>query len=155
MTSSQVRFQDRSAECVFRIDHVAEANTSRLRQEEISLVLVPFVIADKPVDQLTIGNSRVVLHWPCRSDSHDESLVFEPWPCDGPVLDEVDLDGRRRRDLDSHTAQLAVALRGMTVAEIEIGVLVMYRKVDDGTGCDIWEVHISAPVVWLQRRHCL
>jgi len=55
-----------------------------LRQEEISLVLVPFVIADKPVDQLTIGNSRGVLHWPCRSDGHDESLVFEPWPSDAP-----------------------------------------------------------------------
>ena len=31
----------------------------------------------------------------------------------------------------------------------------MYREVDDCAGCNIREVHISAPVVRLQRRHSL
>ena len=77
-------------------------------------------------------NARRILHRACAADGHDELLVLQTRPGDLPILDQVDLDGGGGGDLDRDATELAVALGPVAIAEIEIGMLVMDRKIDDG-----------------------
>jgi hypothetical protein len=43
----------------------------------------------------------------------------------------------------------------VAIAEIEIGVLVVDREIDDGTRRDVRQIHVAAPIVRLQRGHRL
>ena len=68
-----------------------------------------------------------------------------------PVLDQVDLDRGRGRHLDRDAAELAIALRRMAIAEIEVGILVVDREIEDRARTDVGQVHVAAPIVRLQR----
>src|SRR5271166_6236284 len=104
LSRRQILFQDRSAQSVFGIDHVADAHAPGLSQQEIGFDIVEAIIGCEPAYEFAIGDACRVLHRPGRTDRHDEALVLEAWPADCPALDEIDVDGRGRRDFDRHAA---------------------------------------------------
>src|SRR3954453_12938276 len=57
LSSDQVLFQDRCANCIFRIPHVAEPNAPRLTEQHVGIDLVEAVVCAHPAHQLAIGNA--------------------------------------------------------------------------------------------------
>ena len=128
------------------------SHTACLGEQEIGLQLVKTVVGGEPAGKFPISDAGGILHGPRRADGHDEVAVFEPGPGDLPVLDEIDVQGCRRRDLDGYTAKFAVALPSMAVAQVKIGLLVHHREIDDGARGHIRQVHVATPIIRLQRR---
>src|SRR5215475_5198920 len=57
-TSDQVFLQNRCADRVFRIDHVAEPDASGLAEQHVGVDLVKAVFGAHPAHQLAIGDAR-------------------------------------------------------------------------------------------------
>ena len=58
---------------------------------------------------------------------HDVLVVLEPRPVDTGVLDQVDAQHHVHRRLQPGAVDLALALAGVTVAEVEVRAFVEHR----------------------------
>ena len=139
--------QHRRPDRVLRVDHVPEPHPPRLREKHIRVELVEAVVGGEPAGELAVGDAGGVFHRAAGADRHDEALVLQARPAEGPALDEVDLHRRHRRVLDGDAAELAVALGGVAVAEEEQRAGRVHRQVDDGARRHVRQVHVAAVVV--------
>src|SRR5271166_6063043 len=140
LSRRQILFQDRSAQSVFGIDHVPDAHAPGLGQQEIGFDVVEAVVGCEPANEFAIGYARRVLHWPRGADRHDEAVVLEAWPANRPPLDEIDVDGRRRRDFDRHPTKLAVALPAVAVAEEQVSALRLHGEIEGRPRRDVGQI---------------
>src|SRR5258705_8018742 len=117
--SAQIGFQNRSTQRVFRIHHISKTNTTALGKKHVGVEFLETEIGGHPADQFAISDTGSILHRSTGTDRHKELLVFQAWPFERPLLDQVDLHGGNGRMLERHAAQFAVALDGMAIAEIQ------------------------------------
>src|SRR6516165_11610503 len=150
MSSDKVFLQDRCADRVFRIDHIAEPDAARLAEQHVGVDLVEAVVGTHPPHQFAVGDAGRVLERSGAADRHQEIFSLETWPREGPILDNVDLESNGGALLDCDAGELAVALRRMAIADIEQTALYMHGKIEDGAGRDIGQVHVAAVIVRLQ-----
>src|SRR6185312_9751088 len=76
--SDQVFFEDRCADRVFRIDHVAEPDASGLAEQHVGVDLVKTVFAAHPADQFAIGDAGGIFQRPRAADRHHEIFGLQP-----------------------------------------------------------------------------
>src|ERR1700722_1564620 len=86
MSSDQVFLQNRCTDGVFRIDHVAEPDTSGLAEQHVGVDLVEAVLGAHPAYQFAIGDARGIFERTGAADRHHKLFVLKPRPRKAPAL---------------------------------------------------------------------
>src|SRR5439155_16694380 len=75
---------------------------------------------------------------------HDVIGVFNSWPVDLLILDDIKLQGRVNPGLDAAACDFSIALKGVRIAKVKVGTVVKDRKIYGCAFASVRAVHIAA-----------
>jgi hypothetical protein len=87
-----------------RVNEVVEPDLSALAQHHIGVPAVEAVFCLHPQDQLAIGDAGCIFQLAGAADGHDEILLLQPRPFQGPAFDQIHADGCGRGVFDRSAA---------------------------------------------------
>jgi len=113
-----------------RIEHVGDLVADGLTEDVARRGAVETKVGGKPIEHLRRGVLQRLIKRPRIAHGKNLLTIVAARPADPPALQN--LHGKRdlERRLDAGADNLAVALAGMAIAEIEQRALRRYRKID-------------------------